>query len=231
MRNSQRSMLLVAAGLLANVAGSNSTASAATVLDVQGNSFESPTLVNGNWGNLDAAWTRVGGAKSAIAYEENKNEHKAPHEGLWSVLLSNTGNTQVVNGQTVNYPPTIYQDLGSVTAGDTLSVTFYVGRAKSNQPATNVGGTGVATFSVGGTDYTQGFDTTTFAYDEWRPITLSPTIVNGGNLRLSFTNSTGFIWLDSVSDVTVTPVPEPAALGLLGVASLATLARRGRRSA
>jgi hypothetical protein len=92
--------------------------------------------------------------------------------------------------------------LTSVNAGDTLSVTFYVGRD-------NLGG-GVlqASFLVGATEYGQTINTTNQTVNTWRSYTLTNTIATGGsgNLSLKFSNVSGRAgWLDNVSDVRVTP--------------------------
>ena len=89
----------------------------------------------------------------------------------------------------------------SVAAGDTLALTFWLGRAK-NTP----GGQGEAYFDVSGTKYTMAFDTTLLAADSWKRYTLTKTITHAGSLSLGFYGtSKANSWLDKISDVTVTP--------------------------
>ena len=96
--------------------------------------------------------------------------------------------------------------LTSVGAGDTLTVTFFVGR--------DSGGSGVlqASFMIDGTAYSQNFDTSTQTAGTWQSYTLTKTIIEPGNLSLRFSNVSGRVsWLDLVSNVTITPAAEVAA--------------------
>ena len=88
-----------------------------------------------------------------------------------------------------------------VADGDTLSVTFWLGRQKG-QP----GGKAVAYFDVAGTKYSTTYDTTELAADSWKSHTLTHKITNSGNLSLGFYGTTKEgSWLDTISDVTVKP--------------------------
>jgi hypothetical protein len=106
----------------------------------------------------------------------------------------------------------LVQNLGaSVSAGNTLVVTFWLGRDK-----TNPGAQGVAYFDVAGTRYPMTFDTTLLPADSWQSYTLTQTITHAGNLSLGFYSTSPrqswgdpHSWLDKISDVTVTNVPVP----------------------
>ena len=101
----------------------------------------------------------------------------------------------------------------SVTAGDAISVTFWLGKQQGSS-----GGQGVAYFDVGGTKYSTAFNTTSLAADSWQSMTLTHTIANSGNLSLGFYGTTqANSWLDKISDVTVTPaVVDPNAPTSIG---------------
>ena len=91
----------------------------------------------------------------------------------------------------------------SVTAGDTLSVTFHIGRALGAA----AGGAGVAYFDVAGTKYTMAFDTSAMTAGTWQLTTLTKTITNSGNLSLGFYGTTAHTinaWIDNVSNVSRT---------------------------
>ncbi|MCE9610256.1 MAG: hypothetical protein K8R23_08700 [Chthoniobacter sp.] len=107
----------------------------------------------------------------------------------------------------------------NVSAGDTLAVTFWLGRAK-NSP----GGLGEVYFDVGGTKYTMAFDTTSLAADSWKSYTLTKTITHSGSLSLGFYGtSKANSWLDKISDVTVTPAVVDAKSPKSSSTSLTTL--------
>jgi len=89
----------------------------------------------------------------------------------------------------------------NVAAGDTLTVTFWLGRAKATP-----GGKMVAYFEVGGTKYSTTYDTTALPADSWKSYTLTQKIANAGSLSIGFYGTTkDGSWLDKISDVTVKP--------------------------
>ena len=91
----------------------------------------------------------------------------------------------------------------TVTAGDTLSVTFYIGR----QLGAAAGGAGVAYFDVAGTKYTMAFDTSAMTAGTWQLATFTQTITNSGNLSLGFYGTSAHTinaWIDKISDVSRT---------------------------
>ena len=81
------------------------------------------------------------------------------------------------------------------SAGDSLSVTFWLGRQKGS-----TGGQVVAFFDVGGTKYTSTFNTTSLAAGSWQSTTMTQTITNAGNLSLGFYATTqANSFLDKIS--------------------------------
>jgi hypothetical protein len=103
----------------------------------------------------------------------------------------------------------INQSLGSqsFSAGETISVTFYLCRDST--------GSGIlqASFIVGATTYSQTFDTTTQTVNTWQSYTLTQTIPSAvtANLSLKFSNVSGKAgWLDNISNVSVMSVPVAA---------------------
>jgi hypothetical protein len=161
---------------------------------VQNGSFEQPGGINNAtyWWSLGSPWT---GGISPQGYEEldmrgwGGATFSSAADGFFAANLE----TWVIS---------ITQDLlTSVTAGDTLSVTFYGGRAKGQ-----TGGKFTATFMVDATEYTSSvIDTTLLAEDTWQSYTFATPISNTGNLSLKFSPVSGRPWLDKVSNVSVTP--------------------------
>src|SRR3954465_11377117 len=112
MRSALNRLVLSAAVVSGCVAAG---ANAATISVTDG-SFENPdpTHAAGAWANLDLAWDN--GPASGLEYEQNNGDNITARTGSWSVFLSNAGS--------------ISQSLTtSVNVGDTLSVTFWGGKA------------------------------------------------------------------------------------------------------
>jgi len=166
---------------------------------VQNGSFETPgALLGGPWARFGSPWSVI---SSPSPYQQNKAVDggifaSAP-DGLWVGLIN-------VDDCPITAPLT--QNLGvSVTAGDTLTVTFQRGN-----PLVSPGGAGVAYFDVAGTKYTTAFDTSTLAAGGWQLTTMTHKITNSGNLTLGFYGTTGHstnVWVDAISNVSVTPEP------------------------
>ena len=160
-------------------------------------SFEKPGKgVGSSWAQFGSPWNAQSfpSARQQIETVTGGAFTKAaPGGGKWCALLS-------VDNVPVKTPLVQSWDAG-VSAGDTLSVTFYLGRAKGQK-----GGKGIAFFKVGATLYTLAFDTTALPADSWRRTTMTQKISNSGNLSLGFcsTSASGNnSFLDSISDITV----------------------------
>ena len=179
---------------------STNSAMAITVVDpnlifVANGSFETPGGPNGpDWAFVGAPWTHTGGPWGQVR-RTGTNMPALTGGGAWIANLNDSG----VGVLTQNL-------LTSVGAGDTLTVTFFVGR--------DSGGSGVlqASFMIDGTAYSQNFDTSTQTASTWQSYTLTKTIIEPGNLSLRFSNVSGHVsWLDLVSNVTITPAAVVAA--------------------
>ena len=115
----------------------------------------------------------------------------------------------------------------NVAAGDMLTVSFWLGRAKGTP-----GGKGEAYFDVGGTKFPMAFDTTALAADSWKSYTLTKTITHSGSLSLGFYGSTkDNSWLDKISDVTVKPAVVDAKAPKCAGVTLTTLEDTPKRLA
>ncbi len=126
-------------------------------------------------------------------------------------------------------PPAISQDLlTTVSAGETLSVTFWGGNGANVLTGSNGGGVVTATFLVGSTPYSANFDTTTAPSGGWKQFTLTEPITNSGDLSLQFDVASGKPWLDNISAV-AEAVPEPTSLVFVGVGAVGLLWARRRR--
>jgi hypothetical protein len=155
------------------------------------------TWSDGNWMYIPSPWTTSMGPYGRIKYSSAPVGFPAlTGGGTWMANMMNSANW-------------VNQNLGtqSFSAGDTISVTFNVGRDSS--------GSGVlqASFLVGATPYSQTFDTTNQAVNTWQSYTLTQTIpaAVSANLSLKFSNLSGKAgWLDNISNVSVMSVPVPA---------------------
>ncbi|MBJ7396931.1 MAG: hypothetical protein JHC76_12905, partial [Akkermansiaceae bacterium] len=167
-----------------------------STVPVTNGSFETPGTAIGNpWAMFGASWPLTG-------LPSNFQQVQAVSAGYFTSTVAG-GGTWVALISTADVPishPLVQNLPRSVTAGDTLTVTFSLGRAKNT-----TGGQGVAYFDVGGTKYSTAFNTTSLAADSWQSMTLTHTIANSGNLSLGFYGTTqANSWLDKISDVTVT---------------------------
>ena len=161
-----------------------------TFLSVLEGSFENPTNIEGNWGMCPAVWNDTGSS----LFEVGSAHLTAAADGNWSALMNGVG--------------TIYQEVGAVNEGDTLSVVFYGGRAKAGKN-TDEGGVFNCTFKVGSSTNTVSADTTQQAYDSWQAYTNTWVATESGPLTLEFSNVSGTPWLDKISDVTVIAAADP----------------------
>jgi hypothetical protein len=115
------------------------------------------------------------------------------------------------------YDAILYQNI-NVTIDEPYTVSFYAD--------TETGTTGSLTVTLNGTPVKTGLQPNDALYSEFT-YTVTPTSASG---VLSFDWSAPDygqpLWLD---DVSVTPIPEPAAAGFLGVAAFGLLARHRHR--
>ena len=146
------------------------------------------TWSDGHWMFIPSPWTASMSNYGRIRWTSTSMP-ALTNGGTWIANVANSNNV-------------ITQDLNiSINAGDSLSVTFYVGRD-------NIGSGGVlqAAFMIGDTPFSQNFDTSTQAVNTWTNYTLTKTVTTTGNLSLRFSNVSGRVgWLDLVSHVTLTP--------------------------
>ena len=168
-----------------------------STVPVQNGSFETPgTGIGGPWAKFGAPWPLIGlpsNYQQMQVVSGDAFSSTVAGGGTWAALLS-THDVPIAHPLVQNLPR-------SVSTGDTLSVTFWLGRPKGS-----TGGQAVAYFDVGGTKYSTAFNTTLLTADSWQSMTLTQTIANSGNLSLGFyATTTANSWLDKISDVTVTP--------------------------
>jgi hypothetical protein len=189
--------------IFAGTALLSSRVQATTIVPVANPSFETTGSISGNWAHIGAPWTPTTNSQ----YSVNNGDNITAHDQTWSAYLANTG--------------TITQDLStSVLAGDTLSISFWGGRAKSGS-SVHGGGVGTVTFDVDGTLYTSTFDTTGLAQNSFAEYTFTTQITNSGNLTLMFGKQSAYPFLDLVSNVSVyTPTPEPGTALLVGLTTI-----------
>jgi hypothetical protein len=165
---------------------------------VQNGSFE--TTGQG----LGGPWFKFGSPWSITNSPSNYQVINAVAGGNFSSTAAGGGTyIGLVNNDDCPITAPLTQNLGvSVTAGDTLTVTFQRGN-----PLISSGGAGVAYFDVDGTKYTMPFDTTGMTAGTWQLTTMTQTITNSGNLTLGFHGTTGNgvnVWVDLVSNISVT---------------------------
>ncbi|MCX6876572.1 MAG: DUF6288 domain-containing protein [Verrucomicrobia bacterium] len=154
-------------------------------------SFETTGAVtDGNWAHLAPVW-----------HPSPDSDYGQSHAGVF--FTNAADGTWYANFTDPGF--SITQDLlTTVNAGDTLAVTFHVGKDNTTS------GTITATFMVGSTPYSQNFDTTSQSVGTWAPYTLTTTLANAGNLSLMFSSSSGRVWLDKISNIAVTPTDAPS---------------------
>ena len=176
-----------------------------TGITVQDANFETPGAIDGPpfWAHIAPVWNP--GNPQYSSYQQNSvlqapqggNEHftnSCPGGIDWIVLL---------NGNTVS----ISQDLlTTVNVGDTISLTFYGGRALATS-STADGGVFTAAFRVGSTFYSTQVDTTIFPNNTWQSYTLTQVVTNSGELSLQFSAVSGDPWLDNISVTRTLPAP------------------------
>ena len=170
------------------------TVKSASIIELTNGSFEKAgNGLGGPWAMFGSPWPTSGlaGNFQQIQAVTGGLFTNAP-DGNWIALISadNVPSTT----------PVVQTLTESVAAGDTVSVTFSLGRAKDS-----TGGKGVAFFKVDTTLYPMEFDTTSLAADSWKTYTMTSTLTNAGVLSIGFYGSTkANSWLDKIGNVTVT---------------------------
>ena len=175
------------------------TVTSATDILVQNGSFETPGAgVGGPWFMVGSPWSIT---SSPSIYQVIQAV-----AGGYFTSTDTGGGTNIMLISVDDCPITapLVQNLSTpVTAGDTLSVTFSIGRQIGSP-----GGTGVVYFDVAGTKHAMVIDTTGMAANSWQTRTFTQTITNSGNLRLGFysTSIAGLnSFIDKVSNISSTP--------------------------
>ena len=166
---------------------------------VMNGSFETPgTPQSGSWATFGSPWS---GNPAANYFQQvqvvppySTDFTATVDNGMWAAALTPSSATAAI--------PLSQSLPKTVSAADTLSVTFALGRPQSAA----TGGQCVAYFQVGSTKYSTTYDTSLLPAGSWKTYTMTQQISNSGNL------SVGFYWisgnnsnLDSISEVTVTP--------------------------
>jgi hypothetical protein len=186
-------------------------------ITVQDANFETPGATPSAlfWAQIDPVWNPDISDPASDAYQQYSvlqapqigNEHftnTCPGGIDWIVLL---------NANTIS----ITQDLlTNVDAGDTISLTFYGGRALA-AASTADGGVFTAAFLVGSTVYSTNIDTTVLANGTWQSYTLSQVVTNAGDLSLQFLAVSGDPWLDNISVARTLPPAAPWKFTGIGV--------------
>ena len=173
-----------------------------------GSTTSTITVTNGSFETTGAAlggpWFRFGSPWSITNSPSNYQVVNAVTGNYFSSTVAGGGTyIGLINNDDCPITAPLVQNLGtSVSTGDTLSVTFYIGRALSG-----AGGAGVAYFDVAGTKYTMAFDTSAMTAGTWQLQTMTKTITNSGNLSLGYYGISAHTinaWLDNISNVSRT---------------------------
>ncbi|MEI6607824.1 MAG: InlB B-repeat-containing protein, partial [Verrucomicrobiota bacterium] len=185
----------------------NDIGTSTTTVTVANGSFETTASGPG------APWFKFGSPWSITSSPSNYQVIQAVAGGVFSSTVAGGGTyIGLINEDDCPITAPLVQNLGtSVAAGDTLSVTFYIGR----QSGAAAGGAGVAYFDVAGTKYTMAFDTSGMTAGTWQLETFTQTITNSGNLSLGFYGTSAHTinaWIDKISDVSRTSGGTPQTL-------------------
>ncbi len=166
-----------------------------------------------------STWTASGGY--ANPYVENRvGDHfpSAPDGSNNVLYLPNAGTIT----QNLNY---------TVTAGETVSLSFYAGYDGTSANPLLPPGSVTGTIQIGSQIAPETFALSSGISQNWYLETVTAIAASGGNLTISLAPTSGNPWVDAVS-VSVSPVPEPSSLVLwsFAAAALFQAARRRRRA-
>jgi S-formylglutathione hydrolase len=158
-------------------------------IPVLNGSFETPGV--SGWSVVGSPWTSGAGGYGEYPSVPTFYDSVPTGAGSIAALLG--------TGVTASAP--LVQNLGvSVAAGDTLSVTFWLGKGKGWADSA-----GASYFEVAGTKYPTVFNTTDLSQGSWKSITMTQTITNSGNPSLGFYWTSGAnASVDNISNVSVT---------------------------
>jgi len=211
------SVMVVMLGLVVGTA-------AAGVIPIYNPSFDLPDVPSGDWGSVaDSGWSA---ATPSLYFVYD------PSDPRFSGTNGDNANSEGVlpdGGQIANLDrKTVYQVVGVTQPYTMYTLTFWIGTSKSD---------GVGTYGAELLD-----DGVAFATDkDSGPVAdsfVQLTLIGqtgasvSGDLSIQFSHvGAGIAWLDMVElsseEYTLAPVPEPAGLGLIGLAALGL--RRKRR--
>ena len=170
------------------------TVKSASIIEVANGSFETAgNGLGGPWAMFASPWPTSGLAGNFQQIQAvTGGVFTSVPDGKWIALISTDD---------VPSSAPLVQNLSEIVAvGDTVSVTFSLGRPKDAP-----GGKGAAFFMVDTTLYPMEFDTTSLAADRWKTYTMTKTLTNPGVLSLGFYGTTKTnSWLDNIGNVTVT---------------------------
>ena len=170
------------------------TVKSASIIEVANGSFETAgNSLGGPWAMFASPWPTSGLAG-------NFQQIQAVTGGLFTSVPDGNWIALISTDDVPSSSPLVQNLPESLAVGDTVSVTFSLGRPKDS-----TGGKGVAFFKVDSTLYPMEFDTTSLAADSWKTFTMTKTLTNPGVLSIGFYGTTkASSWLDKISNITVT---------------------------
>ena len=192
---------------------------------IQNGSFELPVLPSGvameysGGSTAIPSWTVVG--DNVLLLQTAYSELGPPYfDGVVQFnAQSGLNSLDLTGGGSTDSPTDGVQQNVTTTLGDTYSLSFYVGRAQSNNGDSRYQNPATADLSINGgplVSFTNS-DLPLSGYVDWEQFTTS-FIATGSSTTITFLNGTpvgtNFAGLDNV---VLTAVPEPSSLILIGV--------------
>ena len=170
------------------------TVKSASIIEVANGSFETAgNSLGGPWAMFASPWPTSGLAG-------NFQQIQAVTGGLFTNVPDGNWIALISTDNVTSSAPLVQNLPESVAVGDTISVTFSLGRPKDAP-----GSTGVAFFKVDSTLYPMEYDTTSLAADSWKTYTMTKTLTNSGVLSIGFYGTAkASTWLDKIENITVT---------------------------
>jgi hypothetical protein len=195
---------------------------------IQNGGFESPVLAPGQdmeysgGSTAISGWTVVG--DNVLLIQTPYSELGAPYyDGMVQFNAQSSLNSlDLTGGGDTDSPTDGIQQTVTTTPGDTYLLSFYVGRAQSNNGDSRYQNPATADLSINGgprVSFTNS-DLPPSGYVDWKQFTTS-FLATGSTTTITFPNGTpvgtNFAGLDNVVLVDTTSVPEPTSLILIGV--------------